>query len=33
MAEDKDLHENDAAALIVKELWKKLRKTHVLAAP
>ena len=30
MAKDKDLHENDAAALIVKELWKKLRKTHAL---
>ena len=30
MAKDKDLHKNDAAALIVKELWKKLRKTHAL---
>ena len=30
MAKDKHLNENDAAVLIIKELWKKLRKTHAL---
>jgi len=30
MAKDKHLNANDAAVLIIKELWKKLRKTHAL---
>ena len=29
-ADDKNLDENDAAAIIVKALWKKLRKTYAL---
>lgn len=30
MSKDKHLNANDAAALIIKEFWKKLRKTHAL---
>ena len=30
MAKNKHLNKNDAAAMIIKELWKKLRKTHAL---
>lgn len=30
LAKGKDLHEEDAAALIIKALWKKLRRTHAL---
>lgn len=30
VAGKKDMHEDEAAALIIHELWKKLRETHVL---
>ncbi|MEJ2723100.1 MAG: putative molybdenum carrier protein [Deltaproteobacteria bacterium] len=29
---DKELHEDDASALIIRELWKRLRETHGLRA-
>ena len=30
VAGESDLHEDDASALIIKELWKRLRESHVL---
>jgi len=30
MSGDNDLHEDDASAVIIQELWKKLQQTHVL---
>ena len=27
---NKELHEDDASAVIIKEVWKKLRENHVL---
>jgi hypothetical protein len=30
VAGESALHEDEASALIIKELWKKLRETHVL---
>jgi len=29
---NKNLHEDDASAVIIRELWKQLRETHVLKA-
>jgi hypothetical protein len=30
MAKDRGLDADDAAVLIIKQLWRKLRKTHAL---